>query len=248
MQSNYKYFCPRCGKPTQYNEERRGLCIDCFVELKGAGLKQENFKLEITVCIGCSRIKHGNAWLDSNRETLNARLHSLLRNTELKFYDFEVELPADIDSSALSHCEKFHVLLNVLSGGQRIVRKRATLRVNKAFCPLCSQKQSGKYYESIIHIRFSREVRDKLMEILNRFVDTTTTQLDRLEVIDVKKEGSGIAIRFSDRKLAKKLLSILNREFSLAILRKYKTPVTLSVGNKQQLINIDVFIIRLFQV
>lgn len=243
----YTYFCPRCGKPTQYNKERNGLCIDCFVELEKAELENEDFKFDVTICIGCGRIKHGNLWLELNKEVLKTRLYSLIHDTKLKFYDFEVELPTNIDLSSAYQYDKLDIIANVSVRDQKIIRKQITLRINKAFCPLCSKKQSGKYYESVIHIRFQRESRSKLTEVLSEFINTTTTRLEKLETIDVKKEGEGIVIRLSSRKLAKELLSALNRKFSLAILRKYRTPVTVNINNRQQLINIDVFIIRLFQ-
>ncbi len=242
----YTYFCPRCGKPTQFNSERKGLCLDCFAELKGATLKQKNFKMEITVCVGCGKIRYGNSWFEPTRSNFDKILKNLAKRTQLRFYEFRVEMPTDIEISSLGQYDKIYVLISIPITSHNVLRRGIELRINKAFCPLCSKKRSGKYYESVLHIRFSRDIESEFMLILDEFINTSMIQMEKLEVIDVKKDGAyGVVIRFSDRKMARSLLTSLNKKFSLVILKRYREQVTVEINNKLQRRVVEKYFIRL---
>ena len=242
----YTYFCPRCGKPTRYNSDRGGLCIDCYTELRGIKLGQKDISVELVVCMGCGKIKYGNTWFEPSRQNFDSILRNIVRKTNLRFFDFKIEMPSDLELSSLSQFDKVYVLTSIFIAGQRTVRRRIEIRINRAFCPICSQKRSGKYYESVLHIRFSREDRSELINILNMFIETNILRADRLEVIDIKKNGAhGIVIRCSSKNLAKKLLAMLHRKFSVIIMNKYREQVTVDIQNKPQRRSIEKYIIRL---
>ncbi len=243
---DYQYVCPKCGKPTTYNQERNGLCIDCFLETKRSKI-EEKIKVKITICLGCRRLKHGKEWLEPTKENIEIVLRSGLKRTSLRMYDYTIlDIPEGVKED-LREVKKIFLPVQVFVANRKVVVRHIEVDIDKAFCTLCGQKQSGKYYEAVIHVRYMRGIIDYLSRSIDLFLEEISRKLDRLEIIDVKKEGKrGLVIRFSDRKLARRFLEYLSRNYSIAILRKYKEPITvISEKDTRRQVVIEKYFIRI---
>jgi len=227
MAGDYYYVCPRCGAPTKYNRERGGLCIDCYVKMRGEGIS-ENIKVRMTICIGCGRIRYGKEWYPLSTDTLGSILMKLLKKTDLRKYDVSIQqIPLESPSTIMEYKKILvPILIEVTKG--RSVTRYVQVGIEKTLCPLCSRKQSGKYYESIIRLRFKSEIAETLREDINRFIDVSLRNLDRIETVDIKKDGPhGLVTRWSNRRIARKFLEFLKSRYSILIIRKYREPITI---------------------
>jgi len=240
-------MCPRCGKRTSFNPDRKGLCLECFLEVHRSRISESRPSVAITVCIGCGRIRHGKEWLIGSPENVKKVLSLLLKKTNLRIYDFDVEI-SDNFLDSLSDYKKAYVPVNLYVSGEKVVQKHVEVRLDKAFCPICSSKKSGKYYESVIHLRYGGSVIE-LMDDVSRFMERALRLPKRLEVFDVKKEGrSGLVVRVSDRRLAREFLGFLATKYSLIILKKYREPILVSLGQgTMRQVMVEKYLIRLIR-
>jgi len=246
VSSNLNYVCPRCGAPTKFNPDRHGLCIDCFLELH-RGRIGESITVEITVCLGCGGIRYGKDWYSASLDNFKNILTKLLRKTELKPYDISLDKISSDILRTLRNFRKIYVPVMVYVSGEKLVTKYIELRINKAFCPICSKKQSGKYYESVIHLRYRPGAARIVVDTIRNFVDMEWMGLEKLETVDVKKDGAhGIVIRWSSKKIAHRFIEHLKKKFSIAILKKYKEQVlvTTSQGRPRQ-ITVEKYVIKI---
>ncbi len=243
---NLSYVCPRCGAPTKFNIERHGLCIDCFLEMH-RGKISEKIAISITVCLGCGRIRYGNKWYTASLDVFKDILTRLLRKTELKVYDISLDRISSNVLEELRGSKKIYVPVGIYLANRKLVTRYIEVRINKAFCPLCSKKQSGKYYESVIHIRYKAEIMGSLMDAIRIFIDKEWSGLENIETVDIKKDGAhGIVIRWSSRRMARRFLEHLKKKFSIIILRKYREQTLVSIGQgKSKQIVVEKYIIRI---
>jgi len=244
----YKYVCPKCGAPTNYSSERQGLCIECYLKKHRAKIDRD-IKIKIDVCIGCGRVRYGKDWFLPSFENLATIIKKQLKKTVLRPYDIQIE---DMDRRTLTELrdlKKIFIPIKISVTNRDTIIRHVEIDINKAFCSICSKKQSGRYYESVIHLRFQKEMQDNLIDVINRFVEEKLYRSETLEIIDVKKEGGkGVVVRLSSKKLARNFLGYLGQSFSLIILKRYTEPIILESGShgKKQ-ISVEKYIIRLMR-
>ena len=243
---SYAYVCPKCGAPTKYNPERHGLCIDCFLKQHKEKI-EEHIKINVTVCVGCGKLRYGKDWYSPTISNFKNILRGLLRRTNLRLYDLTFDDVPEDTPQTLRDLDKALIPVTISISNERVATKHVEIRVQKAFCPLCSKKQSGKYYESVIHLRFKPEMSESVCDTINHFIDTTWHNLQVFETVDVKKEGAkGLVIRWSSKKIGRKFLEYLRGKYSIIILRKYREQMLVIMGkNAPRQITVEKYIIRL---
>lgn len=242
--TKYLHFCPRCGKPTEYNPARGGLCIDCYLEIHREKIPK-NLSVEITVCAGCGEIKYGDKWYDPSISNFISIISRHLRKSSIRVYDHKLVLPSDF-SVDLQNYQKLVIPIKIAKGGDELVEKPLTIHIQHAFCPLCSKKTSGKYYESIIHLRFSKKNEQRVFQTVQLFVDRFMESAEKLETIDIKKDGAhGLVLRYSNKRTAKKFIENLKKNFSIIIYQQYKEPILINITKKQMRINVEKYFIRI---
>lgn len=209
----------------------------------------EKIKVSIKVCIGCNRLKYGKEWFNASVNNLKRILTLLIRKTNLRFYDFVI---SGIDEDlllGLRELKKVFIPLNINISTEKFVSRHVEVIIQKALCDVCSKKSSGKYYECIMHLRFSKNIASSVLETTQEFIETTWRNLDKFETVDIKKEGKqGIAIRWSNRKIAEKYLRFLKEKFSIIIIKKYKEHIDIfMVGNKNRRLTVNKYILRIVE-
>ncbi len=219
------YRCPRCGRETDYREELKGLCENCFRE-KYALPKLTKLKADIKICPVCGSVKLGNKWIKGNSNNISKVILSQIRRSKvIRGYDLRLELDQFtptrmseqllLDSSATIPAELY-------KAGIKIRDISIELRVIKQVCPTCQKKAMGSYYEYVIHIRFSgKGYRNNLAKV-NKLINQIASHMKSNVFIDVKKIKRGLDIRISDRETGRRLLNKLIRMFNTEARQYFK--------------------------
>jgi len=239
-------MCPKCGRYTEYNPERHGLCISCFMK-KHKQKIDEKIKVSVVVCVGCNRLKYGKEWFDNSADNFRRILTFLIRKTSLRIYDFVISRVDEELLSGLRELKKVFIPISINIATGSSIMKYVEVIIHKALCDICSRKDSGKYYESIMHLRFSRDISEYIQEITTRFIESTWKNLDKYETVDIKREGKkGIVIRWSNRKIAKDFLRFLKEKFSVIIIKQYKEHIDIhGIKGKNRSLTVDKYILRI---
>jgi len=205
------YRCPRCGRETVYSEELEGLCEDCFRE-KYKIHNLDKLRVNIKICPICGRVKFGDKWIRSNKKNLKQLILSQVKKKkDIRGYNVIIELNQTGDETPLPLnqllSDNFMIIPATLYKKKIMIQAvMIEIKITKQICPLCHKKASGKYYEYIIHVRFTggrtKEKETKVREIIKSVLSHAKPDV----FIDVKKIRKGIDIKISDRKIGDRLL------------------------------------------
>lgn len=242
---NMSYHCPKCGRETIYSEELEGLCEDCFRE-KYRIRNLSMLRIDIKVCPICGRIKMGDKWVRSSTKNFKQLILSQIKKKRIiRGYNVALELNQLENASSRNQLlsDNYMVIPITLYRGEIVIQTLALeIKINKQICPLCRKKASGKYFEYVIHIRFTKgKVKEKEAKI-RELIKGILFYAGPDTFIDTKKIHRGIDIRISNRKIGDKLLhrimEIFNTDARVYSERKFETSLNKHIIIKKAMINI----------
>lgn len=229
-----KYQCPICGKSTDYKEELEGLCIECYRK-KYQLVIRSPIRISIKGCPICGRVHYGKTWLQSNRRNLIlVLLHQLKTLKNFRGYDLKIRF----HNSATEFIENLFteneesIIVELYRGSLKLQEIRTLVNIQKQVCPICMRKQTGAYFEYVIHVRFPRKKIREYLEKTQRIINIVLKSASPEDVVDVKKVPSGLDIRVSSRSLGRKLINALMNSLT-AEYREYTERKFDPVLNKQ---------------
>jgi nonsense-mediated mRNA decay protein 3 len=140
------FFCPKCGKPTEYE----GVCNQC--RIGNTPWFECDRRVKSTHCPSCGAIKQVNTWTDTNRE--RSELAPELAKTAVHFHP-DIRKPS-IDVKVVDNTLNRSTAIIALKGLFYTTPVEGTCSVeliwHKEQCDRCN-RISGSYYEGIVQVR-----------------------------------------------------------------------------------------------
>jgi len=140
------FFCPKCGKPTEYE----GLCNQC--RIGNTPWFECDRRVKSTHCPSCHAIKQVNTWTDTNRE--RSDLAQELAKSAVHFHP-DVRKPSivvTVVDNTLNRSTATIVLKGLLYNTPVDGTCSVELIWHKEQCDRCN-RISGSYYEGIVQVR-----------------------------------------------------------------------------------------------
>ncbi|HPC10313.1 MAG TPA: NMD3-related protein, partial [archaeon] len=170
-----KRYCPKCGKEITDENSINNFCIDCYMqEHKIIQIPEIN----ISICVKCGKIKFQGKYYN-NKEDIEKIIQKNIKVNDIEQARAQAFLNLDLENN------KNNYILVIVQGllGNKItqIKQQIPINLKKETCVSCS-RTAGKYYTTILQIRFNdketqekmeSEIYNKLMEIINNTNENT---------------------------------------------------------------------------
>ncbi len=216
-----RWYCVKCGKSVDREELLgNGYCVDCF--LREYGVFAKTPVLELTVCTKCGSWRIRGRWFKVGLE--EAIRHTLLDNQSRYTHDYVEILEVDevygihsIGKGLYRVFTKMHVLIGP---SVREVDGVVEYRLSKTVCPECMRKAS-KTYNAVVQVR---SMRGKLSSFEKSVVEKILSEPSiASDVVEVVETRNGVDIRLLSPVTARRIASILNRDYGARVIETFKT-------------------------
>ncbi len=211
-------FCIRCGaEESKDNPIIEGLCIKCYIEVKGLISIPNN--IEYRLCKDCGAVLYRGKWIRDYNSLEDLFESIVLDNISIntmvsEIRDIGVKFISTPSWRTLIEVEVHGVLKGIKFSQSRIV----TLIAKPTLCPMCIMRRS-KDYEALVQIRLSSPA---LRYEVDRILKSKSDKIS-INVVEVKEPKSDlIDFYLADKGSARKLVSLLRKYFNVNIKTSYE--------------------------